>query len=313
MRLLLKLIGLCVVVLLSACQPPKPSVIDESRITKISVECHAFDDSIQTLQLEVLDVTVDSVKKAFGELFYNNFPIYMITGYENRLMTDNDTKISLHAYGAAIDINYHINPYYNVLKGTSSIEPKRFTNRTKDEEKIISFLKEKREFSESELSATMKAVIQELDSDDWFVNREVHRKGMLTRKEAEIFEKNGFTIWGGTWRQPMDFMHFQIPIKLAEVLAATSKEEGEVIWKNHLLLNKWHLQLKKKLETFDKEKGEAIWTEHLSKCQSDGGYLIAANKADTASVCLEDCKRKYKDIDALQKNTPNKHKSHLKK
>ena len=299
MRLLLRIIGFCSMVLLAACQPPKPSVIDESRIVEIPIECRAFDDSIQTIKLKVLDVTVDNVKKIFSELFHNNFPIYDAHGYENRLIVNDDTKVSLHAYGAAIDLNTQINPYYNVLKGTSSIEPKRFTNRNKDEEKIISFLKETREFSEAELNATMKAIIQEQDSDDWFINREVHRKGMLTRKEAEIFEKNGFTMWGGAWRQPMDFMHFQIPRKLAEVLAATSKEEGEIIWKNHLLLNKCHLQLKKKLENIDKEKGGIIWIDHINKCQLDGGYLAAANKNDTTAICLEDCKSKYKEIDVL--------------
>jgi len=38
MRLLLRIIGFCSIVLLAACQPPKPSVIDESRIVEIPIE-----------------------------------------------------------------------------------------------------------------------------------------------------------------------------------------------------------------------------------------------------------------------------------
>lgn len=293
--------------MLCACQSykpviqSKPSVIDESRITQINIRYRAFDNSVKTSQLKVLDVTANSVKRAFNALLRNNFPIYAASGYANRAVV-NDTKPSLHAYGAAIDINYHINPYYNVLQGRSSIIPGRCVDRDQDqdEEKMSSALKENnKEVNESEFNAAMNAITQEAGSDDWFINREVHRKGMLTRKEAEIFEKNGFIIWGGLWRQPMDFMHFQIPRKLAEVLAATSKQEGKIIWKNYLLINKSHFRLKKKVEAISKKKGELIWQDHLKKCQLDQDYLAAANKKKTTSICLRDCKRKCRYIDSI--------------
>jgi len=276
----------------------------------IDVECHTFINSVRVVKLNVLDVTADSVKKIFSELFRNNFPIYMTSCYKNRLITSG-TKPSLHAYGAAIDINEHMNPYYNVLKGASSIVPKRYVDRVKDNEEITRLFSVIKDLiDENEVKAIVGAITQEADSDDWFVNREIHRKGMLTRKEAGIFEKHGFTVWGGDWKQPMDFMHFQIPRKLAEVLASNTKEEGEIIWKNHLLLNEWHLRLKDKLAVISKEKADEIWKDHLEKCQSDGGYLAAANTNEAASICLKDTKYKYDNIIVkLRKRSLHKNKA----
>jgi len=236
MKTIIKLI-LCSLILLaiSACyqEEIKPSVISPDRIAKIEVKCRTLNNSTKTIQLEVLDVTANSVKKIFRELFKNNFPIYAAIGYENRAIV-NSTTTSLHAYGGAIDINELMNPYYLAPRGTISIEPKRFADRAKDEKEMRSYLNFRGVVDESEIKAIMGIVIQEPKSDDWFINRNILRTGMLTSKEAKIFAELGFTIWGGTWKQ-MDFMHFQIPRKLAEQLASVSKEEGEIIWKNHLL------------------------------------------------------------------------------
>jgi hypothetical protein len=107
----------------------------------------------------------------------------------------------------------------------------------------------------------------------------------------------------------MDFMHFQIPRKLAEILAATNKQEGEVIWNNHLLITKWYLKLKKKLAAINKEKATTIWIEHLNKCQFDGGYLSAANNKESTLICIEDCKKKVNIIDKIWSNKArHKHK-----
>jgi len=294
----------------SACHKEASLVIDANRIVDVDVECHTFDGSTKTIQLKVLDVTIDSVKKIFSELFKNNFPIYDACCYENRNIVNGATS-SLHAYGAAIDINGYINPYYNVQRGTSSILPKRFVNRTKDEKEIRAALEARGMVDESEARFTVSAIMQEPDSDDWYINREISRRGMITPREAKIFEKYGFTIWGGVWRQPMDFMHLQIPRKLAENLASVSKEEGDIIWANHLLIIKWHIILKKKLVNMKKEEGEAMLKDHLSKCQYDGYYLAAADKKETTAICVKDCRRKISYINAvLRRNDRYKNRIH---
>jgi hypothetical protein len=258
---------------------------------EIEVKCHTFNNSIRNHKLKVLDVTAPSIQKIYDELYKNAFPIYFTTGYENRVIT-NGSKPSLHAYGAAIDINEHINPYIDIIKGVSSIEPKRFTDREEDEKNLRSVLVTQGVVDEAELVTTIGFIIQKESSDDWFVNREIHRKGMLSPKEAAIFAKNGFTIWGGEWKQPMDFMHFQIPRKLAERLANISKEEGEVVWANHLLITRWHLKLKRKLEKIGGNHMEEIMADHLKQCQQDGDYFTAANNKETTDICISDCRRK---------------------
>jgi len=280
---------------------PKPSVVSESRIVEIEVKCHTFNDLIRSHKLKVLDVTAESVKKIFAELFKNNFPIYYTSGYENRVTVDG-SMVSLHAYGVAIDINEHINPYLKVSQGLSSIDPKRYPNRSEDIEQLRVYLKNKGIIDETELNATMEAIIQKEGSVDWFINREIFRKGMLGPKEEDIFAKNGFVIWGGRWAEPIDFMHFQISRNMAEHLAAVSKEDGDIIWANHLSIMKWHLKLKKKLETFNNKQREEIMQDHLSKCQQkvdseDEYYFAAAYKKETTEICISDCQSKIEGIE----------------
>ena len=237
MKLTTKLIIFSLIIMLNGCFRKEVSVIDENRITTIEVKHHTFDGREKTTEVKVLDVLAKNTQKIFAELYKNNFPIYDICGYGTRLTTSGE-KPSLHAYGGAIDINPYINPYLDVPKGSRSITPKRFTNRKKDARKILEYLISKNVetivVDRSEAEAILKNIVQKLGSDDWFINRELLRKGMLTKKEAKTFKKYGFTIWGGAWRQPMDFMHFQIPRTLAERLAKASKEEGKIIFADHL-------------------------------------------------------------------------------
>jgi hypothetical protein len=278
-----------------------PSVIPENRIAELEVECHTFNSSTKKIKLQVLDVTANSVKKIFDDLFKNNFPIYYTSGYENRVTVDG-SMVSLHAYGAAIDINEYINPYFKVSQGLSSIDPKRYPNKTEDEEQLRANLKNKGIIDESELNATVGAIIQKEGSVDWFINREISRKGMLGPKEAHIFAKNGFNIWGGRWEEPVDFMHFQISRSMAEHLATISKEEGDIVWANHLLINEWHAKLMEKLERLDKKQRVEVMQDHFNKCQqnvdSEGErYFAAANKKETTAICINDCRYKIEEIE----------------
>ena len=221
-------------------------IIDPNRIIEVEVDCHTFNNTTKKIKVKVLDVTANSVKKIFDELFENRFPIYAAIGYENRKIT-NGSMASLHAFGAAIDVNEHMNPYYDAPKGRSSINPKRLLDKRKDKKELELYLEYRGVINKEEKKATLDAIIQESDSDDWFINRNIIRKGMITEDEAKIFIKHGFTIWGGRWKQPMDFMHFQLPRKLTEYLSTISKDEGDIVWKNHILITRLNSLLKEKL------------------------------------------------------------------
>ena len=47
-------------------------------------------------------------------------------------------------------------------------------------------------------------------------------------------KRNGFTIWGGDWDFPLDWMHFQTSRELAEKLSAADSETAKKIWEQHL-------------------------------------------------------------------------------
>lgn len=69
-----------------------------------------------------------------------------------------------------------------------------------------------------------------------YLNRANIRPGML-EQVAHIFRQHGFTEWGGNWNDPIDWMHFQTPRAIAELLATLQLAEGEQFFafyiKNH--------------------------------------------------------------------------------
>ena len=102
---------------------------------------------------------------------------------------------SLHAYGAAIDVNPVQNPY--VSRTRAKISPPdgaRFVSRTPPQPGMV------------------EAIIT-------------------------VFATHGFTIWGGAWRDPKDYQHFQIDQRLAERLARLSKKEAFRVY-DHYKKNK---------------------------------------------------------------------------
>ena len=64
-------------------------------------------------------------------------------------------------------------------------------------------------------------------------NRSVYVNGMITEKEIEIFAKHGFTVWGGKNKRP-DFMHFQVPSKLAVILGTVCKDQSYELWNMYI-------------------------------------------------------------------------------
>lgn len=211
-------------------KPPEIQVISSDKIATIDVECISFNGKEKTISMNVIDVVSDDVIQIFEELKSINFPIYVASCKTARMRTAYGS-ISLHAYGAAIDINYSLNPYYESTTGR--IIPQRNPDRAKDEKSIISELR-KIDLSDEEIKEVVKVVIQPKGSDDLFLNREIIRKGMVTPEVIDVFKRHGFSEWGGHWRQPIDYMHFQIPRVVAEQLAKTDDfESRKKIWEEH--------------------------------------------------------------------------------
>lgn len=211
--------------------------ISRDRVVHLNVECVSFTGAKKVLPLNVLDTIKDDVVEIFQNLGVAGveFPTYTVSCYAPRDIRGGGF-ISLHAYAAAIDINYLMNPHYDVA--THVIIPGRCADRQEDKGSIVAGLKSIG-ISENEIEAILETVIQPEGSDDWFLNRGIERKGMVTPKVVEIFKMHGFNIWGGNWRQPMDYMHFQLPRSLAEQLAIddTKKPSGsrtnKAIWEEH--------------------------------------------------------------------------------
>ena len=185
-------------------------VIDESRLVAVSVDLEGMiDDRAKTKKVYLLDTYQESLKNIIKELQEEHFPIYEVSCYANRPKRGSNA-ISLHAYSAAVDINYFLNPYFDVL--TKNIIPARSESSWRK----LNFVEHTNE------------------NEDYFINREVKRPGMITEKEAEIFAKYGFTIWGGKWRRPMDFMHFQTTKAIAKIVAGLNSEEAKIFWNAYL-------------------------------------------------------------------------------
>jgi len=199
------------------------------KIKRVEVKYLSFNGEEKSISLNVIDVAADDVAEIFQELKKINFPIYALSCYAPKT-TVGGKKISLHAHAAAIDINYLMNPYFNVINGM--MIPTRNNDRHKDAEIIKKGLREIK-VTEEEIKSVLKTVIQPEGSDDRFLNRGIIRKGMVTQEVVNIFKKHGFNIWGGQWRQPLDYMHFQIPRSVAEQLVKSDLESRRKIWKEH--------------------------------------------------------------------------------
>ena len=83
----------------------------------------------------------------------------------------NTDRWSSHAYGMAIDINPRQNPY--VL------------NPNTENEEIFP------------------------NGGEHFLDRSLNQQGMV-ESVVSIFAKHGFDEWGGSWKSPLDYHHFQV-------------------------------------------------------------------------------------------------------
>jgi hypothetical protein len=164
-------------------------------------------------RIVVLDAISQHVLELFNELKNSNFPIERVelmdvyNGDDDASMDNNNTsafndrniagsdKISLHAYGAAIDINPRQNP--NIM--------------WKGEEVVVT---------------------PALGAD--YVQRLAAKPGMA-EQAVPIFARHGFVIWGGAWQNPKDYQHFQLDRKIAERLAELPAGQASEYFNQYVL------------------------------------------------------------------------------
>lgn len=159
-------------------------------------------------KIVVMDALAGRVSRIFDMLHARGFalakakPIEAYDGDDEASMADDNTSsfndrrvggsinLSLHAYGAAIDLNPVENPFITHENGTANVHP----------------------------SAAAA-----------FVKRSQAARGGAEAVVA-IFAANGFTVWGGAWHDPIDYQHFDIGRPLAEKLARLPRDEARVMF-----------------------------------------------------------------------------------
>lgn len=174
-------------------------------------------------EVMVLDAVAESVQQIFTTLYTQKFPLAKVHlmnkyhGDDAKSMEDNNTsgfnyrliiggsRISLHGYGLAIDINPIQNPFI--------------------------------QFPEDEGQKAI-AIYSPIRGRE-YANRLQHRSGKsfrpgMAEQVVTVFKENGFTVWGGEWDTPIDYQHFQVPRDVAEHLASTSPEEASSYFKSLL-------------------------------------------------------------------------------
>jgi len=164
-------------------------------------------------KIVVLDAISMQVLELFGELKRNRFQIEKTklmeayNGDDDASMSDNNTsafndraiagsdKISLHAYGAAIDINPRQNPFIRSEDAEVTIHPA-------------------------------------LGAD--YAERSTPRPGMA-EPAVPVFARHGFVIWGGGWTNPKDYQHFQLDREIAEKLVELPAEQASEYFNAYVL------------------------------------------------------------------------------
>jgi hypothetical protein len=160
----------------------------------------------------VLSAAADRIANIFDALLEMHFPIKQAKllnhydGDDEASMADNNTSafndrpisggssLSIHAYGLAIDLNPIQNPFVRRQNGTLHVSPK---------------------------------------AGGKYLGRADARPGMA-EAVIDVFAENGFPIWGGNWRRPIDYQHFQVSRDLAKRLAQASNENAKVIFEGQI-------------------------------------------------------------------------------
>jgi hypothetical protein len=162
-------------------------------------------------QMIVMDAIGPKTLEAFRALYLQRFPfteIRLINAYggdDEKSMEANNTSafncraltggssFSIHAYGLAIDVNPLQNPYLNSKKNPVQVLPP----------KGLAFL-----------------------------DRTRVEPGMV-EDVTSVFASNGLSIWGGAWRNPKDWQHFQVASIAAQLMALMTAQDAESFFESY--------------------------------------------------------------------------------
>jgi hypothetical protein len=170
------------------------------RFSYVDFDGRTHDDGIMV----VLDAVAPYVEHIFATLYERRFPIAKAlpmeafegddarsmaadnsSGFNHRVVQGSE-RLSLHAYGVAIDLNPVENPYLSRDGAAVTVAPPQgaaYLNRRNDRP-----------------------------------NKPAHTG--LAESIVDVFADNGFLVWGGDWDDPIDYQHFDVGRPLAERLAA---------------------------------------------------------------------------------------------
>ncbi|AOI42759.1 M15 family metallopeptidase [Burkholderia oklahomensis] len=171
------------------------SPVQCDRLRNVSFDYVNFDGWAQKGEVVVLDAVADRVQTIFDTLYRMRFPLNKAVpveryrGDDDASMNDNNTSAfnsrrktgrdewSMHAYGVAIDVNPHQNPYVSFGDdGLARVLP----------------------------ASAAKTSMNRLDKRP----NKPARPGMAERV-VDVFASNGFLRWGGYWDDPIDYQHFE--------------------------------------------------------------------------------------------------------
>lgn len=190
------------------------SPVPIDRLKLLKVKHFGFDNRVHDGEIVVLDACSGQVRDIFKELYEMKFPLEKVelmthyNGSDSLSMAHNNTsghnlrqitggeRMSLHAYGTAIDINPVNNPFIDIpceggmgMFRFQPIEGMKFANRM-----------------ENRLGKKNRAGMAE--------------------EVIHVFARNGFYWWGGYWNCPIDYQHFQISRSITELLVAMESDEA---------------------------------------------------------------------------------------
>ncbi|RYV00748.1 hypothetical protein SOPP22_18260 [Shewanella sp. OPT22] len=181
------------------------------RLTVIEFPYVDFNGNTKRGSIKTLDSVSEQLKGLMLALYANagesNFPIriadYKLAdegkdidltySYAARNISGGNIP-SVHAYGAAVDLNVRENPYIHFSDVNSTSDnpiPCKVDNVCKPDYLI--------------------------PESGWrYISRQKYREGKESRiginnkKVVDLFKKHGFLRWGGDWNYPIDFQHFEV-------------------------------------------------------------------------------------------------------
>ncbi|KAF1042429.1 MAG: hypothetical protein GAK35_02739 [Herbaspirillum frisingense] len=186
-----------------------------SRLATVSFDYTDFDGATRNGSVVVLDAVAPQVESLFGELLLRSVPLAgarplkFFDGDDQKSMAANNTSAfngrpmtgggawSKHAYGAAIDINPLQNPY--------------ISQAGSPQQEVL----------------PPQAAAQSLQ-------RAPVKPGMA-EDLVGVFYDHGFLIWGGNWKQPIDYQHFEIGSRdFIRKLAALPKPQARAEFERYV-------------------------------------------------------------------------------